>query len=183
MRSIGYAEHSQAFCSCTRAKRCGWGWSFEAARSHLSQTQEMLTKIRSLIQEIHDIKQEKSNNIKTNLPEISQSCHKLQGTSDEGDLHGAYLKNSTPNHYCQSDNNDKTQCEEPPSPGTPAPTPDPPSLSHNTPPTPSKSSGVLMYPLCFCLRSTGLLVWVRPWGVGHRWWGMAPKLRHLWKEG
>ena len=84
----------------------------------------MLTKIRSLIQEICDIKQGKSNNIKTNLPEISWSPHKdspaLSGTSDKGDLHGVYLVDSKPTHYCQSDNNDKTpQYEEPLVPSTP----------------------------------------------------------------
>ena len=39
----------------------------------LSRTQEMLTKIHLLIQEIRDIKQEKSNNIKTNLPECQEN--------------------------------------------------------------------------------------------------------------
>ena len=71
----------------------------------MSQTQEMLTKIHSLIQEICDIKQEKSNNIETNLPEISRNPHKdnpaLLDTSDEGDLRGVYLKDNTPTPYCQ----------------------------------------------------------------------------------
>ena len=107
----------------------------------------MLTKIHLLIQEICDIKQGKSNNIKTNLPEISQSPHKgspaLLGTSDEGDLRGVYLIDSKPTHCCRSDNNDKTpQYEEPLVPDTPAPTPDPPVPPHTTPPDPPRSSGV-----------------------------------------
>ena len=107
----------------------------------------MLTKIRSLIQEIRDIKQGKSNNIKTNLPEISRSPHKgspaLLSTSDKGDLRGVYLIDIKPTHYCQSDNNNKTpQYEEPLIPDTPAPTPSPPSPPHTTPPDPSRSSGV-----------------------------------------
>ena len=113
----------------------------------MSRTQEMLTKIHSLIQEIRDIRQGKSNNINTNLPEISQNPHKgspaLLGTSDEGDLRGVYLVDSKPTHYCQSDNNNKTpQYEEPLVPDTPVPTPDPPSPPHTTPPNPSRSSGV-----------------------------------------
>ena len=114
---------------------------------NLSRTQEMLTKIHSLIQEIRDMKQEKSNNIETNLPEISQSRHKgnpaLLGTSDEGDLRGAYSTDSTPIRYCQSYNNDTIpQCEVPPSPDKSSPAPDPPSLPHTSPPTPSVPSGV-----------------------------------------
>ena len=107
----------------------------------------MLTKIHSLIQEIRDIKQGKSNNIKTNLPEISQSRHKgnpaLWDTSGEDDLHGVYSTDSIPTRYCQSYNNDKIpQCEVLLSPSRSAPTPDPPSLPHTTPPTPSVPSGV-----------------------------------------
>ena len=107
----------------------------------------MLTKIHSLIQEIRDIKQEKSNNIKTNLPEISQNRHKgnpaLWDTSDEDDLHGAYSTDSIPTRYYRSYNNGTIpQYEALLSPDKSAPTPDLPSLPHTTPPTPSVPSGV-----------------------------------------
>ena len=125
----------------------GRGPVLGASEPRLSRTQEMLTKIHSLIQEIRDIRQEKSNNIKTNLPEISQSCHKgnpaLWDTSGEDDLHDAYSTDSIPTRYCQSYNNGKTpQCEALLSPSRSVPTPDPPSLPHMTPPTPSVPSGV-----------------------------------------
>ena len=115
-------------------------------RLRLSRTQELLTKIHTICQEIRDIKKagEPNNINQTNLSKISRRPDKgnpaLLDKCVEDALHDVYCPDSKPNHYCRSDNNDKSpHCEESPSTSTPAPTPSPPSPPCTTPPSPSTS--------------------------------------------